>query len=1157
MASTNSLIPLFILLHLLSLSQAISTVPCHLEQAAALLQLKRSFLFDYSITTLPSWQAGTNCCLWEGVVCDNVSGHVTVLDLSGRSLYSYSLDGALFNLTSLQRLDLSMNDFGGSRIPAVGFERLLVLTHLNLSYSGFYGQIPIGIGKLTSLISLDLSSFHNIDGAEIDTLYNIVDSFNLLLLQEPSFETLMANLTNLRELYLDGVDISSSGEDWSRTLGKSVPHLQVLSMAYCRLLGPIHSSMSRVRSLNVINLKINFRISGVIPEFFADFQNLSVLQVSYNNFSGWFPHKILQLKNLRVLDVSHNYQLLGHFPRFPNGSSLQTLNLQQTLFSGVRLSNFNNLISLTQLGADGKSIFMEPPYLFVNKLGPINTLQLSLTGSGELDSFYSWITDLQSLTTLKLSDYYSSKTLPSWIGNLTHLKSLDIRYCSFTGSIPSSVGNLSTLEYITISDCAFFGKLPSSIGNLKNLRFLQISDTHLSGPITPAIGDLDNLEVVILRACSFSGRIPNVIANMTKLIFVDLSQNDLTGDVQTFLFTLPLLLQLDLSSNQLSGPIQEFNTRSSRLQIANLNDNNFSEKIPWSFFWLTNLVDLDLSSNNLTGLVDLDSFWRLRKLVYLDLSGNQLHVRDGKDSNCTFPLLPKLTNLGLKSCSMTKIPSFLMYLDYITSLDLSCNKIVGTIPMWIWEKWEDSLSNLNLSHNVFTDLQLTSSILPNGHLASLDLSYNRIQGQIPMPNMLKTARSLEAILDYSNNRFTSVMLNFTLYLRQTVYLKMSNNNISGYIPHSICNSSNLEVLDLANNNFSGLAPFCLIEDSHLSILNLRGNHFEGELPYNINSQCNLQTIDLNGNNIQGQLPRALSKCTYLEVLDIGNNRIVDIFPSWLGNLSNLRVLVLRSNQFYGALDDPIRLAKSQGHFSMLQIIDMASNNFSGNLKPEWLNMFKCMMQKTNETGQIIDHSAFSYYYQDTVALIDKGQYITFERILTALTAIDLSNNKLDGTIPELVGNLVSLHILNLSHNAFTGNIPSKLGKMGQLESLDLSWNHFSGEIPQELANLTFLETLDLSNNNLDGRIPQSGQFGTFENNSFQGNTGLCGPPLSRQCSSSSQPKEDQANMAQDHLDYALFLFVGLGFGLGFAAAILLKQVPLGKFYRILSIFQRC
>jgi len=299
--------------------------------------------------------------------------------------------------------------------------------------------------------------------------------------------------------------------------------------------------------------------------------------------------------------------------------------------------------------------------------------------------------------------------------------------------------------------------------------------------------------------------------------------------------------------------------------------------------------------------------------------------------------------------------------------------------------------------------------------------------------MLTMESNYEQVLDYSNNSFTSVMLNFTLYLSQTVYLKLSDNNIAGYIPPTLCNLTYLKVLDLANNDFRGKVPSCLIEDVNLNILNLRGNRFEGELTYkNYSSQCDLQTIDINGNNIQGQLPKALSQCTDLEVLDVGYNNIVDVFPSWLGNLSNLRVLVLRSNQFYGTLDDPFTSGNFQGYFLGIQIIDIALNNFSGYVKPQWFKMFKSMREKNNNTGQILGHSASNQYYQDTVAITVKGNYVSIDRILTALTAMDLSNNKLNGTIPDLVGNLVILHLLNMSHNAFTGNIPLQLGRMSQL-----------------------------------------------------------------------------------------------------------------------------
>jgi hypothetical protein len=88
----------------------------HPDQADALLKLKQSFMLDCnSIPTLPSWQSGTDCCLWEGVGCSNTTGHVIALNLSGFGLKSNGIDPVLFNLTSLRLLDLSINNFGGLR----------------------------------------------------------------------------------------------------------------------------------------------------------------------------------------------------------------------------------------------------------------------------------------------------------------------------------------------------------------------------------------------------------------------------------------------------------------------------------------------------------------------------------------------------------------------------------------------------------------------------------------------------------------------------------------------------------------------------------------------------------------------------------------------------------------------------------------------------------------------------------------------------------------------------------------------------------------------------------------------------------------------------------------------------------------------------------
>ena len=71
--------------------------------------------------------------------------------------------------------------------------------------------------------------------------------------------------------------------------------------------------------------------------------------------------------------------------------------------------------------------------------------------------------------------------------------------------------------------------------------------------------------------------------------------------------------------------------------------------------------------------------------------------------------------------------------------------------------------------------------------------------------------------------------------------------------------------------------------------------------------------------------------------------------------------------------------------------------------------------------------------------------------------------------------------------------------MRNLWWLDLSRNHLTGEIPAALANLNFLSSLNLSQNHLDGIIPTGQQFNTFGNDSYEGNTKLCGFILSKSC----------------------------------------------------------
>ncbi|WMV31917.1 hypothetical protein MTR67_025302 [Solanum verrucosum] len=139
------------------------------------------------------------------------------------------------------------------------------------------------------------------------------------------------------------------------------------------------------------------------------------------------------------------------------------------------------------------------------------------------------------------------------------------------------------------------------------------------------------------------------------------------------------------------------------------------------------------------------------------------------------------------------------------------------------------------------------------------------------------------------------------------------------------------------------------------------------------------------------------------------------------------------------------------------------------------------------------------YYQDSVVVVTKGLKLEVVKILSLYTIIDLSNNKFEGHIPSVLRELIAICVLNLSHNGLQGYIPPSLGSLSVVESMDLSFNQLSGEIQQQLASLTSLEFLNLSHNYLQGCIPQGPQSHTFESNSYEGNDGLRGFPVSKGC----------------------------------------------------------
>ncbi|KAF3950311.1 hypothetical protein CMV_023918 [Castanea mollissima] len=117
-----------------------STPLCLSDQSSALLHFRNSFSVGiyFCCDSYPpknSWKMGTDCCGWDGVTCDTMTGHVIAVDLSCSRLQGpIHPNTTLFSLRHLQRLNLAYNYFYGSTISSK-FGGFANMTHLNLTES--------------------------------------------------------------------------------------------------------------------------------------------------------------------------------------------------------------------------------------------------------------------------------------------------------------------------------------------------------------------------------------------------------------------------------------------------------------------------------------------------------------------------------------------------------------------------------------------------------------------------------------------------------------------------------------------------------------------------------------------------------------------------------------------------------------------------------------------------------------------------------------------------------------------------------------------------------------------------------------------------------------------------------------------------------------
>eukprot|EP01036_Dinobryon_divergens_P030042 gene30042-39233_t len=573
-------------------------------------------------------------------------------------------------------------------------------------------------------------------------LNNLIGTFLVIIILAKKIGKL-ANLTAVRILSLSS----------NQFVGKiprgygNFSSLQVMDLSYNRLSGNIPSELSRLSALQVLSFSGN-SLTGGIPSSFGQLRNLAHLELRGNELHGSIPSEIGAIHHLRVLDLGQNY-FYGRIP--PSLCNLTSL-FVMLLDSNTGYLRIKVSITITTTQPDSFKICTIPTEIgnLNRSLGVLNLSYNLVEGTLPVG-----LCVLENLFELLLGNNRLQGSLPHCIVHIRSLVVLQLYTNMLTGTLPPDLDKLGSLYYLDFGSNYFTGTIPESIGNIGAtasklpLNYLFLNYNLFTGGIPPLLMRLDHLYEFYLNNNFLTGPLPENVGNLTRLNIFCVHNNMLTGHLPSSFSNLHSLVELFVEDNNFTGPIgQIFNSSVQRiLSDIDLSSNSLSGTLPADVFSLKSLNSFAAVSNCITGSLPM-SICEADQLNFLALDGMNTAA------NCRKPIFPaikwlttytRVHNLedGIPSCVFNlsslqtlhlsgvglnyALPSDLVISPTLSDLSLSNNIVTGIIPDSIQLRY---WNNLDLSYNRITGT-LRSDFPAYPSTSALNLAVNRLSGDIP------------------------------------------------------------------------------------------------------------------------------------------------------------------------------------------------------------------------------------------------------------------------------------------------------------------------------------------------------------------------------------------------------------------------------------------
>ena len=624
-----------------------------------------------------------------------------------------------------------------------------------------------------------------------------------------------------------------------------------------------------------------------------------------------------------------------------------------------------------------------------------------------------------------------------FLSALGELTELDLSGNQIGGEIADELFFLTTVKILNLSSNSELTKADlattklGTTGFMTALQELNLSQTNISGNFPANLNNLAHLEVLDVSQCQMSGILPNSnLLTLTKLYKINLSHNQFIGNLPNDLSPLNKLIELDFSSNKLTGSIKNTLQNSINLILLerlNLSDNNFTGTLPDNLSHFSSLKNLDVSRNRLTGTI-----------------------------STIYPT--HLTELYFQQNRFTALPNTFIGLNAIR-IELNSNHFSGLIP---------------------------KSLLEQSKLRALYLNDNQFIGNFPDITNGATANNLEELY-LDNNQLNFISSDLPLDCPNLEVIRLQNNFLTTLPDFS--SNTQLSILQVDNNQLTfhdltlpsalpidtdyDYSPQAKVLSHFTTIIDLGESVFlTSNLPSGLNQYKWLKDIDTNqvGTFITYSISGATNDDTGLYWAEITNPNFPDL------TLQRQQILVKVENSTVNQADS-------------LALVDIYNTCNGVNWKIKWTltDEIRTWFGVTvdDNTNRVTKLELRDNNLSNPLLLPSSGS--AFNKLQT----LDLSNNKLSGSLSGNIGNLTTLQNLYLHENQFTGNLPNALGNLTNLQRLTLNDNQFTGNLPTILNNLTLLELLHLHNNLFIGTIPTISNLsvlreGYFHHNSLTG-----------------------------------------------------------------------